>query len=244
MIREARAILKLIPEPLFRDSLRHLEGFSHVWVIFVFHEHLSNGQAPAETEGPPTTESPQSLRLPWRALISPPRIDAPEKVGVFASRSPHRPNPIGMSVVKLEQIDFQAPGGIELHLSGVDLLDGTPVLDLKPYVPYADQIPDATPGWTESKIPQYSVQFSDASLAVIDSYRDQHRARTGGDLKTLVTQLLSFDPRPTSQRKAMPIAAEENEGRPFAFRILNFDVHWKIKNKGIWVTEVRVLTFD
>src|SRR5690242_18464905 len=85
MVSEARGILKLNPEPAYRSGLNHLEQFSHVWIVFLFHQH--------ETRG-------------WRSTIRPPRIDAPRRVGVFASRSPHRPNPIGLSAVQLDRIDL------------------------------------------------------------------------------------------------------------------------------------------
>ena len=126
MISEALGVLKLHPDPSFRAALNHLDRFTHIWVVFIFHQSVEKG---------------------WRPTIRPPRVDAPRKVGVFASRSPHRPNPIGLSAVKLERIDLDAPGGIEIHLSGVDLLDGTPVLDIKPYLPSTDAEAGASMGW-------------------------------------------------------------------------------------------------
>jgi len=209
MIPEARAVLKLRPDPAFVTALNHLQDFSHVWVVFVFH---------------------QAHDRAWTPTIRPPRIGAPNRVGVFASRSPHRPNPIGMSAVKLDRIDFEARGGVEIHLSGVDLLDGTPVLDLKPYVPYADSIPDANAGWAEGEIPKYAVTYSDESLAAIDAH-----SQTLPHLKALLTQTLEYDPRPMGQREAMPIADPSNEGREFRFRLMHFDVHWRIREGAIQV---------
>jgi len=214
MIPEARAVLKLRPDPAFVTALNHLEDFSHVWLIFLFHRSAS-GRDQA-----------------WTPTIRPPRIGAPNRVGVFASRSPHRPNPIGMSAVKLDRIDFQARGGIEIHLSGVDLLDGTPILDLKPYIPYADSIPDANSGWAEGEIPKYSVQFSDEALRTIEAHSPDQR------LMQLMIRTLEYDPRPTSQREAMPISSPQSEGRQFRFRLAEFDVHWTIRNAGIYVERV------
>jgi tRNA-Thr(GGU) m(6)t(6)A37 methyltransferase TsaA len=212
MIREARGVLKLNPDPMYRVALNHLETFSHVWLVFVFHKT-------GEKE--------------WRPTIRPPRVGAPRRVGVFASRSPHRPNAIGISAVKLERIDLDAPGGIEIHLSGVDLLDGTPVLDLKPYIPYADSIGDASGGWAEGEIPRYAVTFSDAALA-----------RLGGDerLRALIMQMLEWDPRPTSQRRAMPIGAPESEGKAFGFHVRDFDVKWVVRAGAIYVADLVPVT--
>jgi tRNA-Thr(GGU) m(6)t(6)A37 methyltransferase TsaA len=210
MISEARGILKLNPDPMYRVALNHLEQFSHVWIVFVFHTHMEKG---------------------WRPTIRPPRLDAPRRVGVFSSRSPHRPNPIGLSAVKLDKIDLDAPGGIELHLSGVDFLDGTPVLDIKPYLPFADSIPDANSGWAGSEIPRYTVEFSTESLAVIEKYSRERRP----GFKELVEQILEWDPRPTSQRRAMPIESDKTQGMEFAVRILDFDIKWQIRERGIFV---------
>jgi tRNA-Thr(GGU) m(6)t(6)A37 methyltransferase TsaA len=216
MVSEARAILKLNPDPSYRVALNHLEKFTHVWVIFVFHQHLKKS---------------------WRPTIRPPRLDGPRRVGVFASRSPHRPNPIGMSALKLDRIDLDAPDGIELHFSGSDIMDGTPVLDIKPYLPFTDRIADAGSGWADSEIIKYPVSFSDESLQSIRSVSHDPTL----DLRKLIEQLLEWDPRPTSQRRAMPIQDPKNTGMKFAFRILDFDIHWEIQNQAIHINELRSL---
>ncbi len=221
MVDQALGVLKLKPDARYRDALRYLEDFSHVWIIFLFHEHLDSE---------------------WRPTITPPRVDAPGKVGVFASRSPHRPNSIGMSAVKLESIQLDAPGGIEIHLSGVDLLEGTPVLDIKPYLPYVDCIPEARGGWTETRIPKYPVHFSDESLVQINEAASRNASHYRGNLKRLIEQMLELDPRPTSQRKSMPIENESHEGKAFAYRMLDFDVKWEIQKGGVWVRELKRLS--
>ena len=210
MIREARGVLKINPESSYRDALNHLDQFSHVWILFVFHTHLEKG---------------------WRPTIRPPRLEAPRRVGVFASRTPHRPNPIGISAVKLDRIDLDAVGGIELHLSGVDFLDGTPVLDIKPYLPFADSIPEANSGWAGSEIPKYRVEFSNESLQAMEAISLERHPR----FKELVEQILEWDPRPTSQRRAMPIDSAEMQGMEFGTRILDKDIQWQIKNSSIYV---------
>jgi tRNA-Thr(GGU) m(6)t(6)A37 methyltransferase TsaA len=213
MIREARGVLKLNPDPAYRVALNHLEAFSHVWIVFVFHQSVEKG---------------------WRPTIRPPRVDAPRRVGVFASRSPHRPNPIGLSVVKLERIDLDAPGGIELHLSGVDIMDGTPVLDIKPYLPYADCVPEASGGWAESEIPRHRVEFSSESLTKIDRLAVTRHPR----LKALINEMLEWDPRPTSQRRTMGIDLPSSQGMKFGFRILDLDVRWEIRDQAIFVVDL------
>lgn len=131
LVAAARGVVRL--HPAFSDpaAVLGLRAFSHVWILFAFDR--------ARTPAHPAA---------WSPTVSPPGSGAPEKVGVFASRSPHRPNPIGMSAVEL--IDVRAgPDGTEIHVGGVDILDGSPVLDVKPYVPYADSIPAASHGWTD-----------------------------------------------------------------------------------------------
>lgn len=219
MISQAQGILKLKPNPAYLDALSQLIDFSHIWIIFVFHKNIKKG---------------------WKPLINPPRIEAPKQVGVFASRSPHRPNPIGMSVVKIEEIDLLAPSGIELHLSGLDILDGTPVLDIKPYLPYADSFVDATLGWASQSIQKYQVEFSSGSVLSIQESGTKYHP----NLQALLQQMLELDPRPTSQRKKSSIESDKSEGLVFAFRIFDFDVKWKIHNKGIFVLELENLGGD
>ncbi len=118
----------LVFEPEYRneDALRGLEGFSHLWLVWVFH---------------------QAARRDWSPTVRPPRLGGNERMGVFATRSPFRPNPIALSAVRLKGIERTARYGTVLRLRGADLVDGTPVLDIKPYLPYADSIPDALGGF-------------------------------------------------------------------------------------------------
>ncbi len=212
MMSEAKGVLKLQPDPKFRAALSRLEAFSHLWIVFVFHKA---GGA-------------------WHPIVDPPRDTEFKNIGVFASRSPHRPNPIGLSGVKLESIDYDAVGGIEIHVSGVDILDGTPVLDIKPYLPYADRIEGANSGWTVEDSTKLPVTFSDESAQAL--------SRAGGlHAKGLIHQMLERDPRPASQRRAVPIGDPGSEGRPFAFRVLDFDVKWEIRGGGAHVKELVLL---
>ena len=127
LVPDARA--RLVFEPPFRhpDAVRGLEGFSHLWLVWVFSENVDKG---------------------WSPTVRPPRLGGNVRMGVFATRAPFRPNPIGLSAVRLERVELHPLDGPVLHLSGVDLVDGTPILDIKPYVPLADCIPEASEGFT------------------------------------------------------------------------------------------------
>ena len=206
----AGGILKLNDDPFYLAAVKQLEGFSHLWIIFVFHRHDAKN---------------------WKPSIRPPRLGGAKKVGVLASRSPHRPNPIGLSAVKLQRIDLEAPGGIEIHVEGVDILDGTPVLDIKPYISYADSIPDAVAGWADEPIVRTPVVFSEASLASISRLNRSN-------LKELITQMLELDPRPAFQKRRMPPSSPEAEGTSYGFRLFDFDVKWRILDEKFHVLDV------
>lgn len=211
MMVEARGVLKLKPEFSAAEAFTHLNEFSHLWILFRFHKN--DGQA-------------------WRRTIDPPRLGAPTDIGVFASRSPHRPNPIGLSVVKLDRIDLECEGGVEIHVSGVDILDETPVLDIKPYVPYADRIDSATDGWAPGENEKYPVVFSSESLQAMTS---------NPDLKNLIAKMLESDPRPISQRRSFPIQEPKTDGRRFAFRVEAVDVQWEVRQGTVYVVSIESL---
>lgn len=122
---------EIVFEPAYREAeaVRGLEGFSHIWLIWCFSEAVSDK---------------------WSPTVRPPRLGGNVRMGVFATRSPFRPNPIGLSAVKLERIEYTADRGPVLHVRGADLMDGTPIFDIKPYVAYADSHPDASGGFTDT----------------------------------------------------------------------------------------------
>ncbi|HEY8090540.1 MAG TPA: tRNA (N6-threonylcarbamoyladenosine(37)-N6)-methyltransferase TrmO [Polyangiaceae bacterium] len=169
--------IELLPGRGLEDALDGLGAFSHVWVLFVFHRNVEQARG-------------------WSPKVLPPR--AARKVGVFASRSPHRPNPIGMSAVKLERVE-----GLVVHVSNLDLLDGTPVLDLKPYVPYADAYPEAQSGWLEARDPRpaWQVTFSDEAEAQLGWLVSR-----GVDLRRGIEIALSLGPQPHAYRRIRPHA--------------------------------------
>lgn len=168
LVPESWGIIRLRNEMNLSDGLVGLDGFTHLWVIFVFHQNTNKGV---------------------KTKVHPPRM-AGEKVGVFATRSPHRPNNIGLSVVKIEKVE-----GSAIFVSGVDFVDGTPVLDIKPYLPSADRIDSARGGWADSKDARsVHVDFSEEALKQIS---ERQKTRAGSDLKTLIARNLELDPRPT-----------------------------------------------
>ncbi len=163
-------ILRLRPGLNLFGSLEGLEGFSHAWLIFVFHENANKAV---------------------RAKIHPPRLEG-KKIGLFATRTPHRPNPIGLSAVKIEKVEANT-----IYVSGLDLVDGTPILDLKPYLPSSDSIPDALQGWTVSRPErQVKVVFSETALKDLSILVSEKSAR----YQSTIRELLELDPRPVFYR--------------------------------------------
>ena len=155
------------------ETVSGLIEFSHVWVHFLFHKTVDQG---------------------WKSTVRPPGLGGKKKVGVFASRSPHRPNHMGMSVVRLLGVE-EKKGGVVLRLGGGDFLNGTPVLDIKPYARYSDSIVDASSS--------YAGTFSELEVLLLESAEQfcrEYKSETGRDLATLIREVLLQDPRPASQR--------------------------------------------
>ena len=213
LVPSAHGIIKLNSDPDLVHAIKGLEQFSHVWIVFIFHAHGGNK---------------------WKPTIRPPRLGGKIKMGVLASRSPHRPNPIGLSAVKLESIDINAKGGAEIHVSGIDLLNGTPILDLKPYLPYADSISSANSGWAHEEIVKTPVTFEAAVLHKITL------AENDGflGLQKLIEELLTIDPRPGFQKRDLPPEAHHSQGKDFGLLVRGFDVHWKIENQKFVVYDL------
>ena len=178
------------------DALRGLEGFSHLWIIFRF--HLAEG---------------------WSPTVRPPRLGGNERVGVFASRSPFRPNPFGLSVVKLEKIDYDTPAGPIIRVSGLDLVDGTPILDIKPYVAYSDALPHATGGFAPSApAPALEVVFAPGLAEKLPAA-----------LRAVVTETLALDPRP---------AFHDDPEREYGVALAGRNVRFRVADGRATVTGV------
>ena len=168
LVDELRATVVFEPEYRNPDALRGLEGFSHIWLIWQFS---------------------QAVRDTWSPTVRPPRLGGNARMGVFATRSPFRPNPVGLSCVRLAGIERDAELGPVLVVAGADLMDGTPILDIKPYVPYADCHPEASGGFTGATGGDtLAVDFPAALLE-----------RVPADRRAALTGILARDPRPSYQ---------------------------------------------
>lgn len=168
----------LVIEPPFdrEDAFRGLETASHLWLTFQFHE---------------------AIRAEWRPVVRPPRLGGNKKIGVFASRSPFRPNSLGLSVVRNEGLMRDADGRLVLRIRDHDLIDGTPILDIKPYLPFSDSVPDATLGWADSapteRLPVVFLDEAEQQLAALP-------AEQYPDFRGLIEDVVSYDPRPSFRR--------------------------------------------
>lgn len=168
LVEELKSVVVFEPEFRVPEAFRGLEGYSRIWILWQFS---------------------LALREKWSPTVRPPRLGGNERVGVFASRSPFRPNPIGLSAVKLERIEPDTPEGPVLHIAGADIMDGTPVLDIKPYLPYADAYPDEKGGFAfQQREGVLEVEFPPPLLAGIPE----------GKREALIA-VLAQDPRPAYQ---------------------------------------------
>jgi tRNA-Thr(GGU) m(6)t(6)A37 methyltransferase TsaA len=197
--------LDLTSYPQAEDALAGLEAFSHVWVLYVFHHNLDF----------------------TKAKVSPPRSD--QKVGVLATRSPHRPNPLGLSLVEIVEIRDR-----RVRVRGVDMLDGTPILDLKPYLPYADVAPAASHGWLESPGahdpgPRFSVEIEPQARAICEWFT----ARTGFDVIERLETVLATGPRAHAYRR---IRTREDGASELAVKSLRFG--FRVEGRVIRVLSV------
>ena len=190
----------LVFEPEFRseDALRGLEGFSHLWLVWVFH---------------------QAAQRDWSPTVRPPRLGGNARMGVFATRSPFRPNPIALSAVRLDGVERTEAWGTVLRLRGADLVDGTPVLDVKPYLPYADCVPDALGGFAAAPAaPALAVDIPPDLLERVPPER--RRALLG---------VLAQDPRPRYQ---------EDPDRVYGFGFAGLEVRFSVADGVLTVWEI------
>ena len=180
------------------DALRGIEGFSHIWLIWQFHKALREGFSPT---------------------VLPPKLGGKTRVGVFATRSPFRPNAIGLSSVRLLDVELHTHDGPVLHVAGADLVDGTPIFDIKPYLPYADCHMDATDAFAETR--------RDAPLQVV--FPDEWLCMIPAGKREALFEVLALDTRPGYQH---------DPGRRYGFNYAGFDVRFTIDNDTLTVVEV------
>ena len=196
---------KIVFEPEFSnpEAIRGIEEFSHLWLIWEFSENV---RKPGN----------------WSATVRPPRLGGNMRVGVFAPRSPFRPNPLGLSVVTLKRVEYLENGAPVLVVTGADMMDGTPVFDIKPYVPYADSVPDAVDAFAETR--------QAAPLAVI--FPEPWRGMIAPEKLEGLTQALSLNPRPGYQH---------DPTRRYGFSFDGLDVRFTIDGDTLTVVEVVTL---
>ena len=186
------------PEYRVREALRGLEGFSHLWLIWVFD---------------------RAAREEWSPTVRPPRLGGNVRMGVFATRSPFRPNPIAMSCVRLLEVREEPGLGQVLHVAGADLMNGTPILDIKPYLPYADSVPEASPGWTAE---------AGSGLLRVEC-PPEVEAACPEEARAGLWAVLAQDPRPRYQH---------DPERVYGFRFGALEVRFRVAGDVLTVTEI------
>ena len=201
LVDELRSTVIFEPEFRNTDALRGIEGYSHLWLIWHFSE---------------------AVRTEWSPTVRPPRLGGNTRMGVFATRSPFRPNSLGLSSVRLLGVEETAEYGTVLHVAGADLMDGTPIFDIKPYIPYGDSHPDATGGFTDN---------ADEFLLQVD-FPPQLLELLPADKRSAAIGVLSHDPRPSYQR-----SPERVYGLPFA----GYDIRFRVQDNKLTVLELNQL---
>lgn len=202
LVPELRGEIVFSPEYRQPEAVRGLEEFSHIWLIWLFSE---------------------SAGAEWAATVRPPRLGGNERVGVFASRSPYRPNPVGLSCVRLDRVEQDSARGPVLHVSGIDLMHGTPILDIKPYIPYADSQPDATGGFTD-RVPHVALNVSIPIDLLERIPAEKHAA---------LHALLAQDVRPSYQA---------DPEREYGLYFAGHNVRFRVRGTNLTVFEVTEIT--
>lgn len=198
LVSELRSVIVFEPEYRVPEALRGIEGYSHLWLIWQFH---------------------QAERDTWSPTVRPPRLGGNARMGVFATRSPFRPNPIGLSSVKLEEVRQEKGLGTVLVVSGADLMDGTPIYDVKPYLPYADCHPEATGGFAH--------EVKDYALEVV--IPEELLAKVPEDKLEALRGVLAQDPRPGYQR---------DPERTYGFEFAALEVRFRVTEGVLTVTDI------
>ena len=198
LVEELRSTIVFEPEFRNSDALRGIEDFSHLWIVWQFSEAVRQG---------------------WSPTVRPPRLGGNTRMGVFATRSPFRPNNLGLSSVRLLGVEHTAEWGTVLHVGGADLMDGTPIFDVKPYIPYSDCHTDATGGFTD-RAGEFLLEVDFPSGLLEKLPEDRREAAIG---------VLSHDPRPSYQRKP---------DRIYGLTFAGFDIRFRVEEDRLSVVEV------
>lgn len=197
LVQAAKGTVKLTKDLANSDLVRGLDQFSHIWLLFIFHGTKDQG---------------------WKPLVKPPRLGGNKKIGVLATRSTFRPNPIGMSVVKLDKIEI-TPQNVILHISGLDLLDQTPIIDIKPYIPYSDSLPTANASYAQTEpLIALSIKFSKQALITLTTLETEFP-----ELKLLIEQVLEQDPRPAYKKESL-------DDKVYGMSLYHLNIQWQMKD--------------
>jgi len=204
LVPEAKAKLIFAPDFNREEFVRGIDEFTHIWLLFRFHETADKGYSP---------------------MVRPPRLGGNERKGVFATRATFRPNAIGMSAVKLEGIEYKN-GQLSLLLAGIDLLDGTPIIDIKPYLPYSDAMLDASAGFADTRPEtQMSVEFTPEVTLFIEQQTQYP------DLLNFISNVLKQDPRPAYKK-------QKNGEQSYGMTLYDYNIRWQVNGEHNLVTSI------
>ncbi|NLS13140.1 tRNA (N6-threonylcarbamoyladenosine(37)-N6)-methyltransferase TrmO [Vibrio sp. SM6] len=203
LVPAATSRVKLVGAANNLESVRGIEQFSHLWLLFLFDQNLTAG---------------------WKPTVRPPRLGGNERIGVFASRATFRPNGIGMSAVELHSVT-KTGDQIYLDLGGVDLVDGTPILDIKPYIPYSDAIVQASGGYADSEPETLSVTWQGEALAMLERQANYTHQRA------VIEQVLALDPRPAYKKG-------RHDPKQYAVRLFDLNVKFTVDETGVTVSAI------
>ena len=197
LVQSLRATICFEPEFRNADALRGLEGFSHLWIMWIFSENI---------------------RSTWSPTVRPPRLGGNKRLGVFATRSSFRPNPVALSCVKSERIDLDTPEGPKIVVSGADLMDGTPIVDIKPYLPYTDAHPEAVGGFAEA-VRQIKVHVKPS----------EQLNKLPKEKRSALIEVLEQDPRP---------AYQHDPERVYGFPFAEYEVKFKVAGDELEIVSI------
>ena len=197
LVQSMRSIIRFEPEFRNAEALRGLEGFSHLWIVWIFSENI---------------------RETWSPTVRPPRLGGNKRLGVFATRSSFRPNPIALSCVKIEQINIDGTEGPEIIVSGADMLDGTPIVDIKPYLPYADAHPEAVGGFADTVL-RNKIHVKESEVL----------NKLSPEKRSMLIEILEQDPRP---------AYQNNPERIYGFSFADSEIKFKVAGDELEVVSI------
>lgn len=199
----AKGEIILLDEYNNLEIIRGLELFSHIWVLFIFDKNVASN---------------------WHSTVRPPRLGGNKRVGVLATRAPYRPNNIGMSVVKLEKIN-KTGKQVSITISGMDLVDGTPIIDIKPYVPYSDNLSNAYSDFASETPELIDVEFTQSSLTFLNDFADSEY------YKNVIIEILAQDPRPAYKKN-------KADNKIYGVKLFDFNINFKVIVDKVLITSI------